>query len=341
MHSTTIQRGMSLKVWRKTQTTIRRPLAAFKDAMIIQVWFTRCKSMQFNRPRPWGTAMVASYVICMTWPLQARQHSRPWTMNHLAHLSPPFWSWNYTRLLSLISRHVAMILERFLITQPYWNCWTSERMFLITQYVIPSKDIRQYLQRRYPQNCLIILTSMIPVRFADWVRISCTPSKTSDRYHIGKWWHFSRSTVIALTAWSQEIFKQCPCGKKCRKYQKPHHTWLHIDKEARKQTKRVSDTNRTPGTVIHHLDLLGCHPVVLMTCHIQIVSADSSTTNTRTVLESASSTLFIMESFSTVPTFTTSCITPWMSLALAVLQPNFHHTEWWISTYPIIVEKLW
>ena len=90
--------------------------------------------------------------------------------------------------------------------------------------------------------------------------------------------------------------KQCPCGQKCWKCQKPHHTSLHIDKEARKQTKRVSPSNQMPGAVTHHSDLGGCHPVVLTPCQVQIVSADSTTTKARALLDLASSTSFVTES---------------------------------------------
>ena len=38
---------------------------------------------------------------------------------------------------------------------------------------------------------------------------------------------------------------------------------------------------QTPGTVTHHSQLGGCHPVELTTCQVQIVSADGSTTKAR------------------------------------------------------------
>ena len=37
--------------------------------------------------------------------------------------------------------------------------------------------------------------------------------------------------------------KQFHCGQRCRKCIKPHHSWLHNDKEAHKQTKGVSPSN--------------------------------------------------------------------------------------------------
>ena len=99
--------------------------------------------------------------------------------------------------------------------------------------------------------------------------------------------------------------RQCPCWQRCRKYQKPHHTWLHIDKEAQKQTKQVSSSNQTPGTVTHHSDLGGRHPIVLTTCEVQIVSIDGSMMKARTLLNSASSSFVHNGEFSTVPILTT------------------------------------
>ena len=92
------------------------------------------------------------------------------------------------------------------------------------------------------------------------------------------------------------LVKQCPCGQKCRKCQKPHYTWVYIDTEAQKQTKWVSPSSQTPGTVTHHSHLGTCgrHLVVLV-CQVQIEGADSSTTKARALLDSASSTLLIME----------------------------------------------
>ena len=91
------------------------------------------------------------------------------------------------------------------------------------------------------------------------------------------------------------IVKQCFCGQKCRKCQKRHHTWLHMDTEARKQTERVSPSNQKPGTVTHHSDLGGHHPVVPTTCEVQILNNDSSREKARALLDSASSTSFIIK----------------------------------------------
>ena len=91
------------------------------------------------------------------------------------------------------------------------------------------------------------------------------------------------------------IVKQHTCGQRLRKCQKPHHSWLHNEKEADKQTKQVSPSNQKPGTVTHHSQFGGCYPVVL-TCQVQIVKADGSTTKARALLDSGSSTSLIMES---------------------------------------------
>ena len=50
-----------------------------------------------------------------------------------------------------------------------------------------------------------------------------------------------------------------------------------------------------PGTVTHHSESGGRHPVVLTTCQVQIASADGSRTKARALLDSASSTSFITE----------------------------------------------
>ena len=92
------------------------------------------------------------------------------------------------------------------------------------------------------------------------------------------------------------FIKQCPCSQWCRKCQKPHHTWLHIANEAPKQAKEGSPSKQTSGTVTHHSQSGGRHPVVPTTYQVQIVSADGSTTKARALLNSASSTPFIMES---------------------------------------------
>ena len=60
-----------------------------------------------------------------------------------------------------------------------------------------------------------------------------------------------------------------------------------------------------PGTVTHHWDLGGGHPVVHTMCQVQILNAEGSTTKARALLDSASSTSFITE-FSTAPTLTMS-----------------------------------
>ena len=94
--------------------------------------------------------------------------------------------------------------------------------------------------------------------------------------------------------------KQYPCGQKCRKCQKAHHTSLHIDKEAPKQTKEVCSLKQTPGTSMHHLQLGGHHPVVFP-CQVQIVSVDDSTMKPRALMDSASSTSFLTKSLAQCP----------------------------------------
>ena len=160
--------------------------------------------------------------------------------------------------------------------------------------VILTEDVRQLLQRRsWPQSFRITSTSLIPVWLANRVNIPCTPAESSGCCHTSKWWPFQRTTGTALTVWNEDMVKECPCGQRCRKCKKPHHSWLHIDKKAQKQTKGVSLLNQTPGTVMHHSQLGGSHPVVL-TWRVQIVRPDGSTTKAGVLLDSASSTLFII-----------------------------------------------
>ena len=67
--SRTVQRGMSTKFWCEMRNTKTKLLAAFKVVLIDHIWYIRCMSMQFMRPRPWGTATAMCYVACMVWPL--------------------------------------------------------------------------------------------------------------------------------------------------------------------------------------------------------------------------------------------------------------------------------
>ena len=92
------------------------------------------------------------------------------------------------------------------------------------------------------------------------------------------------------------FIQQFPCGQKCRKCQRPRHTWLHIEKEPLNQINELSPSKQTLGLVTHDSDLGDRHPVVLTRCKVQIESGDGSTTKARALLDSASFTSFITES---------------------------------------------
>ena len=68
-----------------------------------------------------------------------------------------------------------------------------------------------------------------------------------------------------------------------------------INKLQSRPRKYLSPLKQMPGTVTHHSDLRGHHPVLLTTSQVKIVSADGSTPKSRALLDSASSILFITE----------------------------------------------
>ena len=84
------------------------------------------------------------------------------------------------------------------------------------------------------------------------------------------------------------FLKQCPSQQRCRKCQKPHHTWLHIDADAKPQQ---------PKAAISHASQTGSssHQVLLMTCQVQVVNQRGYITRARALLDSASSMSFITE----------------------------------------------
>ena len=246
--------------------------------------------------RPWGTATATSYVTYMVRCLHIWESSRPWTTNHLAHSSPSYWIWNWIQLLCLNGKGIARILERFLITQPCRNSWTFEHALLRTQCET----------NRRRQTARVEKTSTklsYHVNIAN-TSVACKASK-DPLYTLSMFRSLPRGQMMAILndhghcikcLKPGHFVKPYPCAQKCRKCQKPHHTWLHIDKEARKQAKWLSPLNGTSGTVTHHSDLNGRHQVVLTTCQVQIVSPESSTIKARALLDSASSTSFITDS---------------------------------------------
>ena len=143
----------------------------------------------------------------------------------------------------------------------------------------------------------ITWTSPISVGFVKRVSIPYTHAKSWGHCHKSKWWQFSRSTGIELTASSQDSLSSNVLVAESAGYVKsliiPGSILL---KKGLKQTKEVSPSKQRPGTVTYHSDLGGRHPVVLTTYQVHIVSADSSTTKARALFDSASSTLLITES---------------------------------------------
>ena len=91
---------------------------------------------------------------------------------------------------------------------------------------------------------------------------------------------------------------QCSSTQKCKKCQKPHHSWLHIntqDKEA-KVPDTESQCKDDPGVVTTHTSQSSSsHQVLLMTCQVRVTSPDGHATKTRALLDSASSASFITE----------------------------------------------
>ena len=72
------------------------------------------------------------------------------------------------------------------------------------------------------------------------------------------------------------LLKQCPSVHRCRKCQRPHHSWLHLDKEANPQRQTnasPSTSENTPGNVTPYMSQSSdsCRRVLLMTCQVQVI----------------------------------------------------------------------
>lgn len=91
---------------------------------------------------------------------------------------------------------------------------------------------------------------------------------------------------------SGHFANRCPCTQKCKKCQKPHHSWLHIDQpnEAKEPTTPATEREFT-----HISQLRNCQQVLLMTCQVLVIAPDGSTSRVRALLDSASSASFITE----------------------------------------------
>ena len=96
------------------------------------------------------------------------------------------------------------------------------------------------------------------------------------------------------------LLKQCPSVHRCPKCQRPHHTWLHLDKEAnsqRRTNESLSSLENTPGNVMSHTSQSSyyCQQVLLMTCQVRVIASDGFTTIARALLDLASSMSFATE----------------------------------------------
>lgn len=96
--------------------------------------------------------------------------------------------------------------------------------------------------------------------------------------------------------------RQCPSTHKCRKCQKPHHTLLHIDEKLPDPQGRGANSTEPLNSIVSHISqaVVKSH-VLLMTCRVQVVAVDGSSTPARALLDSGSSTSFISERLARLP----------------------------------------
>ena len=96
--------------------------------------------------------------------------------------------------------------------------------------------------------------------------------------------------------------KECTSAHRCRKFQKPHHTLLHV--EARPEDHERPDTasmhsprSDAVSSVHSHVAQTQAKPsqFLLMTCRVLVMSTDGHTTQARALLDSVSSASFISE----------------------------------------------
>ena len=82
---------------------------------------------------------------------------------------------------------------------------------------------------------------------------------------------FLKKNLISLNCLESDHFlKQFLSNQRCRKCQKPHHTWLHVDKEATSQDlkKASSSLEKTPSNVASHTSQSGDHHCQVITEHL-------------------------------------------------------------------------
>ena len=110
----------------------------------------------------------------------------------------------------------------------------------------------------------------------------------------GRKWSLLKEHEYSLNCLKPGHFlKQCPSDQHCRKCQKPHHSWLHIENGA--STSKTKKGSKPDKVVTSHASHLGsCHQcALLMTCRVKIVAPNGYTTHARVLLDSALSTTFI------------------------------------------------
>ena len=105
--------------------------------------------------------------------------------------------------------------------------------------------------------------------------------------------------------------KQCPLVHRCQGFQRPHHTWSHLDKEANPQRQTNASpslSQNTPGNVTSRMSQSSDHHprVLLPTCQVRTIGLDGSTTIARVLLDSASFTFFCNRVSSVTPPLTAS-----------------------------------
>ena len=90
------------------------------------------------------------------------------------------------------------------------------------------------------------------------------------------------------------FLKKCPSDQNCRKCHNPHHTWMHIETDAKVPKAKPPATD--DAVTSHASQSTGCYrQVILMTCKIQVVGPNGYTAQARALLDSASSTSFVTE----------------------------------------------
>ena len=93
--------------------------------------------------------------------------------------------------------------------------------------------------------------------------------------------------------------KQCKLLHRCRKYQKPHHTLLHV--ESKKVTPSTvapiaqPSTQPTVNPVLSNTAMGFTSNSLLMTCCVLVDAPDGSSVEAHTILDSASSASFVSE----------------------------------------------